>query len=92
MRRSTLARVMHAADVGGSAYDEQCPRRGRHVLRRAQAARLALIDGAAGLVWPTRGKPRMVSRLMISGGKITVIDMTAGPARLRQLDLKIIGD
>jgi hypothetical protein len=59
---------------------------------RAQAARLALIDGAAGLVWATRGKPRVVFRLTISGGKITAIDMTAGPGRLRQIDLKIIDD
>ncbi len=59
---------------------------------RVQAARLALIDGAAGLVWATRGKPRVVFRLTISGRKITAIDMTAGPGRLRQLDLKIIDD
>lgn len=59
---------------------------------RVQAARLALIDGAAGLVWATRGKPRVVFRLSISGGRTTAIDMTAGPGRLRQLDLKIIGD
>jgi hypothetical protein len=59
---------------------------------RVQAARLALIDGAAGLVWATRGKPRVVFRLTISGGKITAIDMTADPGRLRQPGLKITGD
>lgn len=47
---------------------------------RVQAARLALIDGAAWLVWATRGKPRVVFGLTISGGKITAIDRTAGPA------------
>ena len=80
---------MHGVDVGGSTYDEQRPRRGRHVLR---AERLALIDGAAGLVRAMRGKPRVVFRLTISGGKITAIDMTADPGRLRQPGLKIIGD
>ena len=59
---------------------------------RVQAARLALIDGAVGLVWATRGKPRVVFRLTISGGKITAIDMTADPGRLRQPGLKITGD
>jgi hypothetical protein len=59
---------------------------------RVQAARLALIDSAAGLVRATRGKPRVVFAFTISGGKVTAIDMTAGPGRLRQLDLKIIGD
>ena len=83
---------MHGVDVGGSTYDEQRPRRGRHVLRPRTAARLALIDGAAGLVRATRGKPRVVFRLTISGGKITAIDMTADPGRLRQPGLKIIGD
>jgi hypothetical protein len=34
----------------------------------------------------------VVFRLTISGGKVTVIDTTAGPGRLRQLDLTIIGD
>jgi hypothetical protein len=59
---------------------------------RVQAARLALIDSAAGLVWATRGKPRVVFRLTISGGRTTAIDTTAGPGRLRQLNLEIIGD
>ena len=36
---------------------------------RAQAARLALIDGAAGLVWATRGKPRVVFAFTTKEGR-----------------------
>jgi len=34
----------------------------------------------------------VVFRLTISGGKITAIDMIAGPGRLRQVDLRITDD
>ncbi len=56
---------------------------------QARGARLALIDGAAGLAWTPGGKPRVVFTFTITGGKITAIDMTADPGRLRQLDLVI---
>jgi hypothetical protein len=54
---------------------------------RAQAARPALIDGAAGAVWATRGKPILVFDFAIAGGKIVAIELIADPDRLHRLDL-----
>jgi RNA polymerase sigma factor (sigma-70 family) len=56
---------------------------------QAQAARLALIDGVAGLAWAPGGQPRVVFTFSITGGKITGIDMTADPGRLGRLDLAL---
>jgi RNA polymerase sigma factor (sigma-70 family) len=58
---------------------------------RARAARLALIDGLAGLAWAPGGRPRVVFTFTISGGTIAAIDMTADPGRLRRLDVAITG-
>jgi RNA polymerase sigma-70 factor (ECF subfamily) len=58
---------------------------------RARAARPALVNGAAGLVWAQRGEPRMVFGFTISGGKIAAIDLLADPERIRQLDLVVLG-
>jgi RNA polymerase sigma factor (sigma-70 family) len=57
---------------------------------RAQAARPALIDGAAGAVWAQGGRPRVVFGFTIAGGKIVGIDMLAEPARLRRLDVTLL--
>jgi RNA polymerase sigma factor (sigma-70 family) len=57
---------------------------------QARAARLALIDGVAGLTWAPGGQPRVVFTFTITGGKITAIDMTADPGRLRQLHLAVL--
>jgi hypothetical protein len=59
---------------------------------RVQATRLALIDGASGLVWTTHGKPYVALAFTISGGTITAIDVTADPGRLRQLNREVIDD
>ena len=59
---------------------------------RARAAQVALVDGAAGLTWVPGGQPRVVFAFTLSDdGKITAIEMIADPARLSQLDVKIIG-
>jgi RNA polymerase sigma factor (sigma-70 family) len=57
---------------------------------RSRAAKLALINGAPGLVWAPDGPPRVIFTFTISHGKITAIDMTANPSRLHQLDVAII--
>jgi RNA polymerase sigma factor (sigma-70 family) len=57
---------------------------------RAQAARPALIDGAAGAVWAQGGRPRVVFGFTIAGGKIVGIDVLADPARLRRLDVALL--
>jgi len=60
--------------------------------RRARGATPALLDGAAALVWVVDGEPRVVYRFTTSGEAITAIDLIAEPARLRALDLVILGD
>jgi RNA polymerase sigma-70 factor, ECF subfamily len=59
---------------------------------RARAARLALVDGAVGVVVAPGGRPRVVFGFTIMGGKIAEIELLADPARLRRLDLAVLGD
>ena len=54
---------------------------------QARAARLALIDGVAGLVWASGGRPRVVFSFTLTGGKITAIDLLGDPDVLGQLDV-----
>ena len=65
---------------------------GRAVKAGARAARLALVDGAAGVIVAPRGRLLMVLRFTITGGKIVEIDVTAEPKRLRELDLAVLND
>jgi RNA polymerase sigma-70 factor (ECF subfamily) len=57
---------------------------------RAQAAQLAIVDGAAGLVWAPGGRPRVVFGFTLARGRIVAIDMVADPQRLRQLDVAVL--
>ncbi|MFI6320100.1 sigma-70 family RNA polymerase sigma factor [Nonomuraea sp. NPDC050556] len=57
---------------------------------RAQAAQLALINGAAGAVWAPGGRPRMVFAFTIVDGRIAGIDMLADPDYLDTLDLELL--
>jgi RNA polymerase sigma factor (sigma-70 family) len=54
---------------------------------RARAARPAVVDGAAGAVWMSEGRPRIVFAFTIEEGKIAAIDLLADPERLEDLDL-----
>jgi RNA polymerase sigma factor (sigma-70 family) len=57
---------------------------------RARAAKLALVDGSAGLVWSQGGKPRVVFAFTVDGGKVTAIDLLADPERLGNLELELL--
>ncbi|MDQ4028115.1 MAG: sigma-70 family RNA polymerase sigma factor [Actinomycetota bacterium] len=59
---------------------------------RARVARPALVNGAVGLVWAPRGRPRVAFRFTIMRGRIVGIDLVADPDRLRELDLAILND
>jgi RNA polymerase sigma factor (sigma-70 family) len=59
---------------------------------RARFARPALVNGAVGLVWAQRGRPRVVFAFTITGGKVTEIDLVADAERLRRLDLAVLDD
>ncbi|MFB9832481.1 sigma-70 family RNA polymerase sigma factor [Actinoallomurus acaciae] len=54
---------------------------------RAQAARLALVDGVPAAVWSHRGRPKAVFTFTIADGKITRIAVDAVPDGLRGLDV-----
>ena len=59
---------------------------------RARAAQPALVDGAVGAVWAQGGRPRIVFRFIITGGKIVAIDIVAEPERVSQLNPVVLGD
>jgi RNA polymerase sigma factor (sigma-70 family) len=54
-------------------------------------AHRVLINGTAGLVSTRDGKPFSVGAVTVRGGRIVEIDILADPARLRRLDLTVIG-
>jgi RNA polymerase sigma-70 factor (ECF subfamily) len=57
---------------------------------RAEAARLALVDGIPAAVWTHLGRPKVVFTFSIGDGKITGIALQADPRRLRDLDVVIL--
>ncbi|MFC0529715.1 sigma-70 family RNA polymerase sigma factor [Phytohabitans kaempferiae] len=54
---------------------------------RAQAARLALVDGIPAAVWTHRGVPKAVFRFTISDERITSITIDTEPDQLRDADI-----
>jgi hypothetical protein len=61
--------------------------------RVTQSARLALVNGAPGIVrWFSDGRPMAVLGITVARRKIVEIDILADPARLRQLDLAVLED
>jgi RNA polymerase sigma-70 factor (ECF subfamily) len=57
---------------------------------RAQAARLALIDGMIDIAVVPAERLLLVLRLSIVDGRITSIDAVAGPEQLAELGLEIL--
>ncbi|WP_030559884.1 sigma-70 family RNA polymerase sigma factor [Streptomyces aureocirculatus] len=54
---------------------------------RAQAARLALVDGVPAAVWSHRGRPKALFTFTTYDGKITRIAIDTDPDRLQDLDI-----
>ncbi|MEU1521634.1 sigma-70 family RNA polymerase sigma factor [Nocardia rhamnosiphila] len=54
---------------------------------RAEAARVALVDGVPSAVWSHRGLPKALFTFTVSDGKITHIAIDTDPDRLRHLDI-----
>ncbi len=64
-----------------------------HAFRqRARFARLALVDGAVGIIVAPRGRLFVALRVTVADGKITEMDVIADPERLSQLDLAVLPD
>jgi RNA polymerase sigma factor (sigma-70 family) len=75
--------VRGAASVAGQALGYS---------RLGMLMKPALINGAAGLVLTRDGEPFSVGGFIVRDGKIVAMDILADPARLRQLDLTILGN
>jgi RNA polymerase sigma factor (sigma-70 family) len=56
----------------------------------AQGARLAVVDGLAGLVWAPRGRTRGLIEFTVAGGRIVAIDVTGDSERIGQIDIVIL--
>jgi RNA polymerase sigma-70 factor (ECF subfamily) len=50
------------------------------------------VDGAVGLVWARRGRPKVVFGFTIARGRVIEIDMVADPECLGRLDVVFLGD
>jgi RNA polymerase sigma factor (sigma-70 family) len=86
--------VLRADDAAARAGAQREARGARAVAEtfsgRALVARPALLDGVAGAVWASGGRPRVVFDFTIARGKIVEIDLIADPERLGRLDLTIL--
>ena len=51
-----------------------------------------LVDGAVALVLVPRGQLARVLQFTIRDGKIATVDIVAEPARLRELDVAVLGN
>ncbi len=59
--------------------------------RNARFADLALVNGAVGLVVAPRGRLRLALEFTVEDGQIAGYELIADPARLRRLDLAVLG-
>ena len=73
--------IRGAAAVAGGA---------RAAASRARYGRVALINGAPGLVMAPRGRLAVALAFTYSGDKISQIDVIADPGRLAALDLAVL--
>jgi RNA polymerase sigma factor (sigma-70 family) len=73
-----LSSLMHGAEAVASV-----------LAGRAQGARPAIIDGAAGAAWAPGGQPRAVFAFTVVGGKVAEIEIFADPDSLKRLQINI---
>lgn len=57
---------------------------------RAQAARLALVDGRPGAVWSVKGTPHVVFDFTVREGVVIAIDLIADPETIASLDITFL--
>jgi RNA polymerase sigma-70 factor (ECF subfamily) len=75
-------------DVAGEVHGARAVAEESRVFSEgARAAEVALVDGRPGLVIAPAGRLRVVLRITVEGGRITVIDVISDPARLRRVRL-----
>lgn len=56
----------------------------------AKVAKLAVIDGLAGLVWAPGGELRGVIQFTVVDGRISALDVTSDPDRIAALDVVVL--
>jgi RNA polymerase sigma factor (sigma-70 family) len=90
--------VLLRADRGGGRGLQQV-RGAKAVVARARgfarldlAYRPALVNGVAGVVALRDGEPFSIAAFTVRGGKIVEMDFVVDPARLRDVDLTVLGD
>jgi RNA polymerase sigma-70 factor (ECF subfamily) len=57
---------------------------------RARAAKRAIVDGAAGLVWAPGGLPKVVFDFVIDDDKIVEIDLVMDPDRVGEYEFVLL--
>jgi len=57
---------------------------------RAKGARMALLDGLAGLVWAQGGATRVAFDFTVEAGRVTRIEMTADPEVLAEIEVEFL--
>ena len=62
----------------------------RAFLGKARAARAALLDGAPGAVFTLDGRLRGALEFVVSGGRITAVEVISDPAVLAALDVVLV--
>ena len=81
-----------AVPAGASREVRGAPAVARQFSGRALGARSALVNGSVGIVVAWHGRLSLVLNLTVTHGKIVEINVVADPARLRQIDLAVLGD
>jgi RNA polymerase sigma factor (sigma-70 family) len=81
-----------AVKLGASAQVLGARSLAESFMGRAAGARLALVDGAASLVWAPRGRPRVVVDFTIVDDKIVAIDLIADREHIEAMDLVLLGE
>jgi RNA polymerase sigma-70 factor (ECF subfamily) len=57
---------------------------------RAQAARLALVDGVVGAAWVHAGQTRVVFAFTVRDDRVAEMELIADPERIAQLDVELL--
>jgi len=84
--------VLLRADPGAIRMGSEAEVRGAQAVAevfsgRAQAARMATVDGLAGMVWAPGGKPKVVFRFTLEGEAIVAIDLIAEPETIGAMEV-----
>jgi RNA polymerase sigma-70 factor (ECF subfamily) len=83
-------RLVHKGEPLEVQGAEAVARRGLAGNKGAVFARVAIVDGAVGVVVAPRGRLALALRFVHVGGRIATIEVIAGPERLAKVDLAVL--